>query len=122
MSLCLATGEPVEIFHTEEGDTLVGPSRVAIDDLRPALVFAGVYAEGTAWLEAGESISFDARSFQPEGALLELRCEAILRVGEYMGVPLFVMRDREGPWERIYVPVRPGDWQAYRADPLERPR
>jgi hypothetical protein len=36
-------------------------------------------------------------------------------VGEYLTVPLFVMRDEEEPWERVYVPVRPGEWQAYRA-------
>jgi len=114
-TLCLATGAAVEIFRTEGGDTLVGPSRVSIDDLRPALSFAGTYAGGTAWLEAGESISFDARSFDPEGATLELRCEAIRRVGEYLTVPLFVMRDEEEPWELVYVPVRPGEWQAYRA-------
>jgi hypothetical protein len=84
LTLCLATGEAVEIFRTEEGDTLVGPSRVSIDDLRPALAFAGTYAEGTAWLDVGESISFDERSFDPEGATLGLRCEAIRRVGEYL--------------------------------------
>ena len=122
VTLCLATGEPVEIFRTEEGDTLVGRSRVAIEDLRPALAFAGTYAEGTPWLEAGGSISFEERSFEPEGALLELRCEAIRRVGEYLGVPLFVMRDADRPWEIVYIPVRPGEWQTYRTGFLDRTR
>jgi hypothetical protein len=44
-----------------------------------------------------------------------------MRVGEHMGVPLFVMRNAERPFETLYVPVRPGVWQAYQTG-LQRTR
>jgi hypothetical protein len=36
-----------------------------------------------------------------------------MRVGENMGVPLFAMRNENRPFKTLYVPVRPGVWQAY---------
>ena len=52
---------------------------------------------------------------------VSLDCPNIMRVGEHMGVPLFVMRNAERPFEMLYVPVRPGVWQAYQTG-LQRTR
>ena len=114
-TLCLATGASVEVFTTKGGATLVGPRRVPLEELRPAIDFAGTYAEGRDWFEADEPIPFDGRSFGPSPAPVRLSCDAIRKVAEYMGVPLFVMRSVREPWEVLYVPVRPGVWKAYGA-------
>ena len=45
-TICLATGESVDVLITKGGATLVGPSRVPLEELRPAVDFAGTYAEG----------------------------------------------------------------------------
>ena len=112
-TLCLATGASVEVFKTKGGATLVGPRRVPLGELRPAIGFAGTYAEGRSWFDAEESIPFDGREFEPSRAPVSLSCEAIRRVSDHLGVPLFVMRNVREPWEVLYVPVRPGVWKAY---------
>ncbi|RMH17687.1 MAG: hypothetical protein D6701_07225, partial [Gemmatimonadetes bacterium] len=114
--ICLATGQPVEVLVTSRGDTLVGPSRVAIESLRPGVVFAGTYAEGRAWYEADEPIAFEKTPYARSGGMVRLNCDGITQVGEYMGVPLFVQRGAEKPYKMLYVPVRPGVWQGYEAD------
>ena len=43
-TLCLSTGDPIEVLLTLAGDTLVGPSRAPLSQLRPGVVLAGVYA------------------------------------------------------------------------------
>ena len=88
---------------------------VALEELRPALDFAGTYAESRPWFEAEESIPFDGREFDPSAGPVRLSCDAIRQVSEHMGVPLFVMENLREPWEIVYVPVRPGVWQAYEA-------
>ncbi len=114
-TLCLATGQAVEVLTTEGGAILVGPSRVPLQELRPAVDFAGTYAEGRSWFESEESIRFEGRDFIPSPRPVRISCEAIRKVAEHMGVPLFVMRDLGPPWQVMYVPVRPGAWQAYEA-------
>ncbi len=112
-TICLATGESVDVLITKGGATLVGPSRVPLEELRPAVDFAGTYAEARSWFQAEASILFDGRNFDPSPGPVRLSCDAIRQVSEYMGVPLFVMRNVREPWEIVYVPVRPGVWQAY---------
>ncbi len=126
-TICLSTGDRIDVLLTAAGDTLVGPSCTPLRDLQPAVVLAGVYAANTGWFEAGEPIAFEQGSYGRVGAPVELNCEDIRRVGEHLGVPLFVTSTRGAPpdgvptdgapTEIIYVPVRPGVWQAYSLGP-----
>lgn len=111
--VCLSTGENVEVRVTAQGDTLVGPSRASIRTLRPGVVFAGTYAEGRDWYTGDRDITFERGTYSKSGNEVRLDCAQIMRVGEHMGVPLFAMRNAERPYQTIYVPVRPGVWQAY---------
>ncbi|MFQ5538099.1 MAG: hypothetical protein ACE5GJ_11705 [Gemmatimonadota bacterium] len=113
-SVCLATGESVEVRVTAQGDTLVGPSRASIKSLRPGVVFAGSYAQGAAWYQNDDPIRFEKRRYDKSGGEVRLDCADIMRVGEHMGVPIFAMRNADRPFETVYVPVRPGVWQAYK--------
>jgi hypothetical protein len=112
-AVCLATGENVEVRVTAQGDTLVGPTRASIKTLRPGVVFAGTYAEGRDWFTSGADITFEKARYTKSGEEVRLDCAQIMRVGENLGVPLFAMRNAERPFGTIYVPVRPGVWQAY---------
>lgn len=112
-SVCLATGQAVQVRVTAQGDTLVGPSRASIRTLRPGVVFAGTYAQGAAWFQNDDPITFENRRHDKSGNEVRLDCAQIMRVGEHMGVPLFAMRNADRPFEMLYVPVRPGVWQAY---------
>ncbi|MDP2958026.1 MAG: hypothetical protein Q8N53_16490 [Longimicrobiales bacterium] len=111
--VCLATGENVEVRVTAQGDSLVGPTRAPIRTLRPGVVFAGTYAEGRDWYTSGADITFEKGTYSKSGNEVRLDCAQIMRVGENMGVPLFAMRNAERPYATLYVPVRPGVWQAY---------
>jgi len=112
-SLCLATGASVQVFVTAQQDTLVGPSRVSVADLRPALDFAGDYAGDQDWFTGDESISLDDREYSKSGEEVRLTCGNIVQVGEHEGVPVFAERSSEAPHDMVYVPVRPGIWQGY---------
>ena len=113
-TMCLSTGEAVQVLVTAQNDTLVGASRTSIRVLRQGGAgFAGEYAQGRTWFEQDQSITFDRRSFQKSGDEVRLNCPDIMRVGEYQGVPLFVRRNATTPYQQLYVPVRPGVWQAY---------
>ena len=114
-SVCLATGESVQVRVTAQGDTLVGPSRASIRSLRPGVVFAGTYAEGAGWFTNDESITFEQRGYDKSGNEVRMDCGQIMRIGEHMGVALFAQRSADRPFETIYVPVRPGVWQAYQS-------
>jgi hypothetical protein len=114
-SICLATGEVVQVLVTAQSDTLVGPSRVSVRTLRPGVVFAGEYAAGREWYAADRPVVFEQREYRRAGNEVSLECPNIVRVGEFMGVPLFATRDAQRPFQMLYVPVRPGFWQAYQA-------
>lgn len=117
-TMCLATGRDVTVFLTVQGDTLVGPQRVAVGSLRPVLDWAGEYAAGRAWHEADELIDYEGRRFRPVPGLLRLQCARLVRVGDYLGVPLYAGIRAGAPHRTVYVPVRPGVWRAYEeADP-----
>ena len=113
-ALCLATGESVGILVTAAGDTLVGPPWIPVRELPPGLVFAGRYAEGHEWFEAGDPIRFGDGDYVPTGDPSPLDCREIVRIGEHEGVPLFGVRGAEPPFSVLHVPVRPGAWQPYR--------
>jgi len=113
VTLCLSTGEGVVVFLTSAGDTLVGPSRTPLSELRPAVALAGVYAENRAWFETGEPITVEQRSYGRTGSPVQLDCDAIRQVGEHLGVPLFARGTGGVVPETLYVPVRPGVWHPY---------
>jgi len=112
-SVCLATGEAVQVRISAQGDTLVGPSRVSIESLRPGVVFAGNYAGAAPWFRNDEAVTFEERRYDKSGNESRLDCGQIMRVGEHMSVGLFAMRNADRPFEMVYVAVRPGVWQAY---------
>ncbi len=112
-TLCLATGESASVMVTAQNDTLVGPNRVSVRTLRPGVVFAGTYAEGMDFFESDEDIEFEDRGYSKSGGEVSQNCNSIMRVGEHMGVPLFADSGASSPFETMYVPVRPGVWQAY---------
>ena len=114
--ICIATGENVTVYLTPQGDTLIGPNRVAISSLAPGVVFAGAYAGGRGWFEADEPFEFDGREYVRSGGEVGLDCADIMQVGTHDGVPLFADVGGSSPHETVYVPVRPGVWQAYQAD------
>ena len=113
-TICLATGENVEVLVTAQGDTLVGASRTSVRTLRQGgVAFAGDYAQGRSWFDADQPVMLEGRSFQKSGGEIRMNCPDLRRVGEYQGVPLFVQRDAAAPYTQLYVPVRPGVWQLY---------
>lgn len=114
--ICIATGENVTVYLTPQGDTLVGPNRVAISSLGSGVGFAGTYAGGRAWFEADEPIEFDEREYVQSGGEIGIDCTDIMQVGEHDGVPLFADVGASSPYETLYVPIRPGVWQAYQTD------
>lgn len=113
--VCLATGENLQVQVSAQGDTLVGPTRAPIATLRPGVVFAGEYAEGTEWYQNDEAVSFKDRNYDRSGNEVRLDCGNIVKVGDFRGVPLFATRDAEEPYQTLYVPVRPGVWVTYQA-------
>ena len=112
-NVCLSTGETVQVRVTAQGDTLVGPSRASIATLRPGVVFAGTYAAGRDWYTNDQDVTFERIRYSKSGNEVRLDCAQIMRVGENQGVPLFAMRNEDRPFTTLYVPVRPGVWQAY---------
>ena len=114
--ICIATGENVTIYITPQGDTLIGDRRVPIGALGPGVAFAGEYADGRPWYVADEPIVFQEREYVRSGGNVGLDCANIMQVGEYQGVPLFADVGAQSPYETLYVPVRPGVWQAYQTD------
>jgi hypothetical protein len=114
--LCLATGETVTVYITPQGDTLVGPRRVSVAQLGAGVAFAGEYAAGRDWFVNDEPVTFEQREYLRSGGEVSLNCANIRQVGEFGGVPLFADANAQSPYERLYVPVRPGVWQAYQTD------
>ena len=98
---------------TEAGDTLVGPDRVSLRELGPAVALAGSYAEGHDWFDRGQAINVSGRSYRQRAAPGPADCGDIVQVGWQDGVPLFAERFAELPYDFVYVPVRPGMWVRY---------
>lgn len=112
-SFCLSTGRNVLVTVTAAGDTLVGPTAVPIDSLRPVVDFAGSYAGGAFWFENGDAIVFEGQRFGRSPDAFPVDCAQILRVGLHQGVPVFADRSAERPLVILFIPVRPGIWQRY---------
>ena len=112
-TLCLATGEGVDIRVTAVGDTLVGPPWLPVRELPRGLVFAGSYAAGHEWFESGGPIRFGGGEYVRTGDPSPLNCSDIVQVGEHERVPLFANRGAEAPFAVLHVPVTPGSWLSY---------
>jgi hypothetical protein len=112
-AVCLSTGLDAPIRITQAGDTLVGPTGVPIDALRPGLDFAGGYAGNAFWFVNGDPVVFEGQSFGKSPDSFPIDCDQILRVGLYQGVPVFADRAAERPLAVLFIPVRPGLWHRY---------
>jgi hypothetical protein len=112
-TLCLSTGEAIEVRVTAVGDTLLAPAYRSLRELGTGVALAGAYAAGTFWYEAGQAIDFEGRAFEKSADTFPLDCSQVLRVGAYQGVPVFSVVSAERPLEVIFVPVRPGLWHRY---------
>lgn len=115
-TVCLSTGQNAPVRITEAGDTLVGPSGVPIDALRPVVDFAGTYASGAGWFERGDAIIFEDGRFVKSPESFPIDCGEIVRVGVYQGVAVFADRVALRPFDVLFVPVRVGVWHRYRRE------
>lgn len=114
-TLCLATGQNVEIRVSPAGDTLIGPRRVPLIELGPAIGFVGDYASHEAWFVNDAAISLTRQSYSKFGQAESRDCRSMKIVGDYNGVNVFAETDATEPFQTLYVPVRPGVFQAYRS-------
>ena len=114
-TVCLATGQNVEIRVSAAGDTLVGPRRIRMVDLGPGVGFLGRYAGGEAWFVNDDAITFDRRQLSKFGQPESRDCRAMKIVGEHGGVNIFAEVTASAPFRIIYVPVSPGVFQPYQA-------
>ncbi len=114
-TVCLANGQSAEIRVTSAGDTLVGPRRVALEELGPAIGFVGSYAGGETWFVDDDSVRFENREFSKFGQAASRDCRSMKIVGDVNGVNLFAEVTASSPFQVLYVPVRPGVFQSYQA-------
>lgn len=114
-NLCLANGQTVEIRISPAGDTLVGPRRVALGDLGPAIGFMGNYAGDETWFADDEPLTFENRNFAKFGQPASRDCRSMKIVGDFHGVNVFGEVTASSPFQILYVPVGPGVFQPYQA-------
>ena len=114
-TVCLANGQNVPIRVSPAGDTLVGPKRVALSDLGPAIGFMGTYADGETWFVDDEAVTFEGREFSKFGQPASRDCRSMKIVGDAHGVNLFAEVSASSPFRVLYVPVRPGVFQSYQS-------
>lgn len=114
-TVCLSNGQSAEIHITTAGDTLVGPRRVAFEDLGPAIGFVGSYAEGESWFVDDDPVTFENRSYSKFGQAASRDCRSMKIVGGFHGVNLFSEITASSPFQVLYVPVRPGVFQPYQS-------
>ena len=114
-TICLASGQSVDVRISAAGDTLIGPRRVSMRDLGVGIGFTGDYAAGRDWFVRDQPITFDRRSYQKFGTPAPTNCGDIDVVGQHMGVNVFAEAGASTPYETLYVPVRPGVFQPYRS-------
>ena len=112
-TMCLASGQSVEIRIGAAGDTLIGPRRVRMVDLGPGVGFIGSYAGGEAWFINDQAITFDRRQFSKFGQPEAKECRSMKIVGDFGGVNVFADATGSAPFNLVYVPVRPGVFQPY---------
>ncbi|MFO7894774.1 MAG: hypothetical protein R6U63_13645 [Longimicrobiales bacterium] len=112
-NICLANGQSVEIRISPAGDTLVGPRRVPLSDLGPAIGFVGSYAGGEMWFVEDEPLTFEDREFSKFGQPESRDCRSMKIVGDAQDVNIFAEVTASSPFEILFVPVRPGVFQSY---------
>lgn len=113
MTLCLSTGQNIDVRLTAAGDTLVGPRGLSLGELTGVVALAGRYAAGALWYEAGDPIEFEGDEFGRSEDTFPVDCTQILRVGVHEGVPIFAVVSAQRPLSALFVPVRPGLWRRY---------
>ena len=114
-TVCLASGQSVDVRITSAGDTLIGARRISMRDLGPSVAFAGSYAAGRDWFVRDQPIRLGDREFQKFGTPSAKACNEIVVVGSHMGVNVFSDAGATSPYSLVYVPVSPGMFQVYRA-------
>jgi hypothetical protein len=114
-TLCLATGQNAEIRISPAGDTLIGPRRVPLVELGPAVGFVGDYAAHEAWFVDDAAIALNRRTYSKFGQAQNRDCRGMKIVGDYNGVNVFAPTDASEPFQTLFVPVRPGVFQAYQS-------
>lgn len=112
-TVCLANGQSAEIRVSAAGDTLVGPRRVPLADLGPAIGFIGDYAADEVWFVDDAPITVERRRFSKFGQPESRDCRSMKIVGDHDGVNLFADVTASEPFSVLYAPVRPGVFQAY---------
>jgi hypothetical protein len=111
--LCLSNGITAQIHIAANGDTLIGDKRVPINDLRPAVAFAGSYAQNADWYRRGDVVKFDRRDYQRAGVERARACDEMKLVGDYLGIPIFAEVTAPQTLPMLIIPVRPGAYQDY---------
>jgi hypothetical protein len=111
--LCLSNGITAQVHIAANGDTLIGEKRIAIKDLRPAVAFAGGYAQNADWYRRGDVVKFDRRDYQRAGVERARACDEMKLVGDYLGVPIFAEVTAPQILPMLIIPVRPGTYQDY---------
>ncbi|HUG42146.1 MAG TPA: hypothetical protein VMM12_16880 [Longimicrobiales bacterium] len=114
-TICLASGQSIEIRLGAAGDTLIGPQRVRMVDLGPGIGFVGDYAGNEGWFINDDAITFDRRRFSKFGQPQARECASMKIVGDFDGVNLFAETAASAPFAVLYVPVRPGVFQSYQS-------
>lgn len=96
------------------GDTTVAVDgqRVAFSATQPA---RGAHAGDAEWRLSQEEIEFGGARYLTYGLYRSVQPEDVRRVGEYEGVPVYILQGEGEPAEYIYVPVSTGcEVQPYR--------
>lgn len=113
VDLCLSTGVTVPIHIAANGDTLIGEKRVPLKQLRPAVGFAGAYAQDKDFYLRGDAVTFERRNYRRAGVERVRACDELKQVGSHQGVPVFAEVTARDPLPAIIIPVRPGLFQDY---------
>lgn len=110
------------LFRPAAGDTVVVGEHGVRRPLRSAYPTAPLSASGREWFVRNESVFVDGREHARSGPPREVPPEALVRRGEYRGVPVYVPAPGAAASEPvIYLPVNDGcSFQPYL--PAQRPR
>ena len=97
-------GEPPET-------TMIPVTRpAATRDSLPARIFYDLTRFD--WYARGEPLVWDDRDWQPRGAPVAARADALRRLGEFGGVDIWTDADADSV-ESLYVPVSEGFWLTF---------
>jgi hypothetical protein len=113
IEICLSTGQNIALRVTAQGDTLVAPTFAPLQQLRPAMTFAGGYAAGAFWFDGNAVMTFEGVDFGQTPERFPMDCNQIARVGIHQGVPVFAALAADRPFVILFIPERPGLWARY---------